>query len=156
MKKWLMILAALLTLLLAACGGDDAPAPTAAPTAAPTEPPTQLHTVAPSQSAPEVEWVSIDAKLTLEDNDNLYAKDSDFVSFALIGNEDSAELRFRVDETTAAMLREQNSENTYYLTMNEKMLGNVVLNESCDELTLVGDFSFAKLCTLANQIRGLE
>lgn len=155
MKKCLIVCALLLTLLLAACG-DEPPAPTTAPTAAPTVPPTELHTVAPRQSEPAVEWVSVEAKLTLEDNDNLYAKDEDFVSFALIGGSDGAELRFRLDETTAAMLREQDSETAYYITMNGKKLGDAVLSENCDELTLIGEFSYAKLCMLANQIRGLE
>lgn len=155
MKKCLIVCALLLTLLLAACG-DEPPAPTTAPTAAPTVPPTELHTVAPQQSEPAAEWASVEVKLTLEDHDNLYAKDEDFICFALIGDSDHAELHFRLDEATAAMLREQSPENVYYLTMNEKKLGDVTLNESCSELTLVGEFSYAKLCSLANQIRGLE
>ena len=156
MKKWLILLAVLTTLLLAACGSEEAPAGTAAPTAAPTEPPTQLHTVAPQQDEPAIEWVSVETNLTLEDNENLYAKESDFICFALVGDSSGAELRFRLDDVTAAMLREQEPGKTYYLTMNDKKLGDVKLNENCDELTLVGDFSYAKLCSLANQIRGLE
>ena len=154
MKKLLLCLTLLLTLVLAACGDD--PTPSAAPTAAPTEPQPQLHTVAPSEDAPEVEWASVEVKMTLEDNDNLYAKDEDFISFALIGGTDHAELHFRLDEATAAMLREQNPDNAYYITLDEKKLGEVSLSENCDELTLIGEFSYAKLCSLANQIRGLE
>lgn len=152
MKRWILCLAVIAALLLTACGGAQTPAPTAAP----TEPPTQLHTVAPGASGQEPEWASVECMMTLEDDDNLYAKGSDFVSFALIGGEDAAELRFRLDEVTATMLRDQSKDNAYYVTMDDQRIGDVVLNESCDELTLVGDRSYEELCTLANRIRGLE
>ena len=154
MKRLIAILAAavLLTLLLTACGGDDAPQPTEAP----TEPPPQLHTVAPTQSQPDVEWVYVDAAMTLEDADNVYANGSDFVSFALIGTGGDAEIRFRLDDVTAGMLREQDPDNAYYVTMNGQKLCSVTLNKDCDELTLVLDYSYDKLCDLADRIRGLK
>ena len=153
MKRFLpILLALLLTVLLAACGADDTPAPTAAP----TEPPTQLHTVAPTQSQTKAEWAYVDAAMTLEDADNIYAQGSDFVGFALIGSGDDAVIRFRLDDVTAAMLREQDPNNAYYVTMNDKRLGDVTLSKDCDELTLVIDYSYDKLCELANRIRGFE
>ena len=153
MRRWIAILAAaVLALLLTSCGGDEAPQPTAAP----TEPPPQLHTVAPTQAQPEIEWVYVDAAMTLEDADNVYAQGRDFVSFALIGTGDDAEIRFKLDDVTAEMLREQDPDNAYYVTMNEKKLCSVTLNEKCDELTLVLDYSYDKLCDLANRIRGLK
>lgn len=147
----LAMLTALMAALLAACG-DDAPAPTEPP----TEPPAQLHTVAPRQEEPVIEWVSVEAQMTLDDADNLYAKGSDFVSFALIVTGEKAEIRFRLDDVTAAMLRGQPAGNRYYVTMDDKRLGDVTLNANCDELTLVGDYTYTQLCGIANRIRGLE
>lgn len=150
MKKWIICLTLLTALLLTACGGET-PAPTEA-----AEEPTQLHTVAPSQAQPEAEWASVAVQMTLEDNDNVYAKGSDFLSFALIGSSDSAEIRFKLDDVTAAMLRQQDPGNKYYVTIDGKKIGDVTLNQNCNELTLIGDFTYSKLCTLANRIRGLE
>ena len=153
MKRWILLLAAaMLTVLLLAACGEKAPEPTAAP----TEPPAQLHTVAPSTAQPEPEWAHVDAAMTLEDAENLYAKGSDFVSFALIGNADSAEIRFRLDDVTAAMLRDQSPDIAYYLTMNGKKIGDAKLNKNCDEVTLAGDYSYEKLCELADTIRGFN
>ena len=145
----LMMLAAM---LLTACGQESEPAVTEPP----TEPPTQLHTVAPTQSQSAAEWASIDAAMTLEDADNLYAKGSDFLCFALITDGEKAEIRFKLADNIAAMMRGQDPNNQYYITMNEKRVGDVVLSENCDELILSGDYSYNQLCILANRIRGLE
>lgn len=152
MKKWLICLAALTAVLLSACGEQN----TAVATEPAAEPQTQLHTVAPRREQPVIEWVSVDAQMTLEDSEMLYAKGGDFVCFALVVNDDGAEIRFKLDDVTAGMLRGQDPANKYYVTMNDKRLGDVVLNDDCSELTLVGDFSYTQLCTLANRIRGLE
>lgn len=142
----------LTVLLLTACSGDTAPAPTAPS----TEPPTQLHTVAPAQDQPDAEWAHIDGEMTLEDADNIYAQGSDFLSFALVVSDGTAEIRFKLDDVTASMLRTQSKENRYYLTLNNEKIGSAVLNENCDEATLVGEYSYEGLCTLSNRIRGLE
>lgn len=159
MKKWIICLALLLTaLLLTACGDEPDTTSPAAPTAAPipTEPPAQLHTLPPTQAQPETEWVSIDAVMSLEDDDNVYAKGSDFLSFAIVGSGDHAELHFKLDDMTAQMLRTQSAANVYYVSMNGVKLGGVTLNKNCDELTLQGDHTYDELCLLANRIRGFE
>lgn len=145
----LVILAA--ALWLTACGAEEPAA-----TAVPTEPPSQLHTVAPRPAQPAVEWASVEAQMTLEDSELLYAKGSDFVSFALIVTDSGAEIRFRLDDVTAQMLRGMDPGIQYYVTVNEKRIGDVKLNETCDELTLLGDFTYNQLCLLSNRIRGLE
>lgn len=153
MKRWIAIIAAIiLTLLLAACGGDNSTQHASAP----AEPSAQMHTVAPAAEPNEPEWAHIDREMTLEDRDNLYAKGSDFVCFTLVGSDDSAEIRFRLDDVTAGMLRAQSPDNEYYVTMDGERIGGARLNEDCDELTLTGDFTYRKLCELANRIRGLE
>ena len=55
MKKWIAFaLSMLMVLSLAACGQQEAPAPTAAPTVAATEAPTEASTEAPTQPAAPV------------------------------------------------------------------------------------------------------
>lgn len=152
MKKivsWILI--ALLGLILAGCANG----PTAEPTAEPTEPEPQAHTIAPSTPV-EPEWAPVDCALTLEDNDNLYAEGEDFRYFALIGTTDEdCELRFMLDEVTAAMLREQNADNAYFITVNGTRLGNANLNEDCTEASVKGQLSYDEMTAMATTIRGL-
>ena len=151
MKRLLIILTAaiLLAVIMTACAGNTAPQVTE------PEPQPQLHTVAPASTEPTPEWAHVDAAMVLEDADNIYARGTDFVCFALIGNSDSARIVFKLDDVTAGMLREQSADNAYYLTMNDERIGDAELNKNCDEVTLVGDYSYEKLCELANSIRGL-
>ena len=137
-------------LTLAACGESSAE-----PTEEPTAPAPELHTVAPA-SDDDPEWAHVDASMALEDDANIYAKGGDFMSFALIGSDDGAEIRFKLDDVTAGMLRGQDPENQYYITLNDEKIGGAKLNENCDELTLVGEFSYEELCSLADRIRGFE
>lgn len=139
-------------LLMSACGGDDS----SQHASDPTEPELQMHTVAPSGDRSEPEWARIDREMTLEDKDNIYASGSDFLCFALVGDEKSAELRFKLDDVTAGMLLTQSADNAYYITMDGERIGDAELNDTCDELTLIGDLSYTKLCELANRIRGFE
>ena len=135
---------------LAACTAAEEP------TEAPTEPAPQPHTVAPTEQEPEAEWTIIDRTMSLEDGDNTYAEGSDFVAFAIIGSDDSAELRFRFTDEIAAMLREQSPDIAYFLAMDGEKIGGAKLSDDCSEATLVGDYTFEELCELSNKIRGFE
>ena len=146
----------IMSVMLVTLAGCASTQPTEAPTAAPTEPAPQPHTVPPEEQEPEVEWSSIDRTMALEDADNLYAEGSDFTSFALVGDEASAELRFRFTDEIAEMLREQDGDIAYYITMDGKKIGDAKLSSDCGEATLVGEFSYNKLCALADKIRGFE
>lgn len=149
MKKWICILlAAAAVMLLASCGGANDAAQ------APTEPEPQLHTVVPTADLSEPEWAHINGAMTLEDGAGVYARGSDFLCFALVVNGDRAEIRFKLDDITAGMLREQAPGNPYYVTLDDKKLGDVELNENCDELTLVGSYTYEELCNIADRIRG--
>ena len=130
--------------------------PTEPPTEAPTEPAPQPHTVAPQGQDAAVEWSSIDRTLALTDDSAVYAEGSDFAAFALVGDEASAELRFRFTDEAAAMLRAQESGAAYSLTMDEEPIGGAQLSDDCAEATLTGDFTYTELCELANRIRGFE
>lgn len=147
MKRWLCVLLAITAvMLLASCGSGEEELP--------TEPEPQLHTVVPASDLSEVEWAHIDGKMTLEDGEKVYAKGSDFLCFALVVADEQAQIRFKLDKTTAEMLKQQNPGKTLFVTLNESRIGDVVLNEDCDELTLVSRYTYEELCRLADRIRG--
>lgn len=120
------------------------------------EPATVLHTVPSTEQSAQLEWAPVDCEITLESSDSVYAERSDFLTFALVGNSnDNCALRFTLDDATASMLSEQGAKTAYYLTVNGRVLGGEVsLSEDCSELTLTG-YSYAEICALATEIRGL-
>jgi len=140
-------------LILTGCAATE---PTEPPTEAPTEPAPQPHTVAPMEQDFEPEWTIIDRTMALTDDSAVYAEGSDFSAVALVGDEASAELRFRFTDETAAMLRAQTGDTAYSLTMDGESIGGAQLNDECTEATLTGDFTYTQLCRLANRIRGFE
>lgn len=148
MKKWICLSLVLITLLLfTACGASDADS---------SEPAPQLHTVAPQADLPEPEWAHIDATMALTDGTSTYAQGSDFLCFALISDGNTFEIRFKLDDKTADMLRAQPAGQEYSITLNGEKIGGAALNDACDEVTLTGSFTYSELCTIADRIRGFE
>ncbi|MBR1532748.1 MAG: hypothetical protein IJ639_00120 [Ruminococcus sp.] len=154
MKKYLIVLMILAVALTASACSNSAETSTEPEAAA--EPSTQLHTVPPSE-AEQLEWAPVDCEITLDSSSAVYAESADFLTFALVGNTDEdCELCFTLDEKTAAMLKTQPADTAYYLTVNKKMLkGTVSFSEDFSELTMKGGYSYAEMCALATEIRGL-
>ena len=149
MKRYIAILTVcILVFALAACGADVEPT-----AEIPTEAETKMHTLAPVDDEPE--WAHVDSELALEDKDSIFAQGDDFLCFAVVGADDSAVLRFKLDEITSKMLKEQDADIEYYLTLDGKKIGDAELNTDFDEVTLVGDYTYYELCALATKIRGL-
>lgn len=153
MKQYCMILIiALALVILAGC----APQPAAEPTVPPTEPQPQPHTIAPPDAAQEPEWAAVDCEIRLESADDVYAEGDDFICFALIGNTDEdCELRFQLDEVTAAMLAEQPSDTAYYLIVNGERIGSAAVGDDGSLVTVGDRMSYRELKALATEIRGL-
>lgn len=153
MKRLLILfLIAAVALFATACGkpSDDTPAE---PTA---EPGTQLHTIPPAE-AEQLEWAPVDCEISMESSTAVYAESKDFLTFAIVGSTDEdCELRFVLDDKTAEMLKAQKEDESYYLTVNQKVLkGAVSLSDDCSEVTMKGGYTYAEMCALATEIRGL-
>lgn len=154
MKRILMILMiAALTVVTASCGVQQKKASTEPP----TEAETQLHTVPAEEQTQPVEWAPVDCEISLESSDSIYAESADFLTFALVGSsDDDCELRFTLEEETAAMLTQQEADIAYYVTVNgEKLKSTVSFNDDCTVLILSGGYSYGEMCSLATEIRGL-
>ena len=153
MKRLLILLMiAAVTLFATACGksSDDTPKE---PTA---EPSTQLHTIPPAETD-QLEWAPVDCEISLENSAAVYAESKDFLTFALSGTTDEdCELRFVINDETAKMLKSQQSDSAYYLTVNGKVLkGDVSFSDDYTEITMKGGYTYAEMCALATEIRGL-
>ena len=117
---------------------------------------TQLHTVPPAETD-QLEWAPVDCEISLESSTAVYAENKDFLTFAIAGSTDAdCELRFVLNDETAKMLKSQKADETYYLTVNNKVLkGTVSLSDDCSEVTMKGGYTYAEMCALATEIRGL-
>ena len=154
MKKLLTILmVALIALAAAGCGQQSNDKDTDKPTEAASN---RMHTVPPTE-AQEPEWAPVDCEIELHSSDAVYADSKAFRTFALVGSaDDNCELRFTLDDETAAMLSKESRDKEYYLIVNEKTLkGDVSLNDDCTEVTMKGGYSYNEMCILATEIRGL-
>lgn len=152
MKKHLILAAAFLLLLtMTACAGNTIPEETIAATEAPTQAPyidTQLD---------EPEWTLAEGNLQLEDADNIYADSVDFLYFAIVTNTDgSRELRFKLNDETAAMLKAQTADIQYYITLDGENIGKATLSEDGTVLTVTSDNANGEITAIATKIRGLS
>ena len=152
MKRFLIIAAAVMLLLLTAgCGYNDTTSPTEAATEAPTAAPyidTQIN---------EPEWTLAEGVLQLETDDQVYASGDDVLYFAIVTNDDGTqELRFRLSDETAAMLKTQNADNQYFITLNGEKIGNAKLNDACTVATVSEADAVGSITELASKIRGLS
>ena len=155
MKKALIFLLILITAALAVGCSQQTDSPKAdEPTAAPS---TQLHTLPPADVEREPEWAPVDCEISLDSSDAVYAENSDFLTFALIGSSDEdCALRFKLNDETAAMLKKESAGVDFYLVVNGKTLkGAVTFNDDFTEMTVTGGCSYTEMCALATEIRGL-
>ena len=151
----MILLLILLTAVTAVgCANQPDVKQTDEPTAAPE---TQLHTVAPPEETPSVEWAAVDCEISLESSDSIYAENRDFLTFALVGSTDEdCALRFTIDEVTASMLLQQDAGIDYYLTVNKKVLkGEISFSSDFSEIIMTGGYTYGEMCELAREIRGL-
>lgn len=144
----------LMTAVLAGCGAQ-----TADPTEAATEEPTTSPYIDTDVNSPE--WTPIAIPIYLKDNEYIYATKDDFLCFAFVGtNEDDAELRFMFDDTTAEMLKQQNPDNRYYISIGEDEvhIGDVTMSEDFKIATLKGkgQHPYDRMTSIASKIRGLD
>lgn len=150
-KLWIIAAAVLLLVMTAGCGKAEPSATADTATQAPTDAPyldTQLN---------EPEWTLAEGSLQLEDQDNIYAESQDILYFAFITNYDgSQELRFRFNEETANMLKQQNPDNEYYITLDNAKIGYATLNDDCTEATIKQEDSIGSITYNASKIRGLS
>jgi len=155
MKRLTAIILAIMIMLalcsMSACSQQQDPEPTQAP----TEPEPQPHTVAPDTDTNEPEWAGIDRTLILENSEYTYAEGSDFLCFALTGTSDSdAKLVFKFTDEVAEMLKDEGKDTECYITMDGKKIGDAEIR-SDGTVTLKGNFTYIKLCEIANEIRGI-
>ena len=151
MKRLLILSAALLLLFaMTACAGN-----TPTETVAATEAPTQAAYLDTQINEPE--WTLAEGDLQLEDNNNIYAEKADFLYFAIVTNTDGTqELRFKLNDETAAMLKAQGSDIAYYVTLNGEKVGAATLSEDCTVVTVTEDNADGELTSIATKIRGLS
>ena len=153
MKKIIVsAIAALLLLALTACSGNNsATEEAAAATEAPTRAPyldTQLN---------EPEWTLAEGDLQLEDDAKLYAEKEDFLYFAIVTNTDGTqELRFKLNDETAAMLKTQSPDAAYYITLNGEKIGDATLSEDCAIAIVTAQNAAGEITSIATKIRGLS
>ena len=155
MKKALIFLLILITASLVVGCSQQTDSPKAdEPTAAPS---TQLHTLPPADVEREPEWAPVDCEISLDSSDAVYAENSDFLTFALIGSSDEdCALRFTLNDETAAMLKKESAGVDFYPVVNGKTLkGAVTFNDDFTEMTVTGGCSYTEMCALATEIRGL-
>ncbi len=153
MKRFIAVLAVIM--LIAALAGCAKSEPIEPPTVPGTEPPTTpLYIDTPVD---EPEWTLAEGKLTLEDDTTVYAEGDDFLYFAIVGADPaSMELRFKLDELTAAALSAQGEGKSYFITHNGERIGTATLSADGSVATITSANAAEEITTLATRIRGLE
>ena len=155
--KFLSVITAILMLvsvMFSACGN------TTQPTDAATEAATESRYAEPSDiNNPELTLIAI--PIFLKDGEYLYANKNNFKCFAFVGtNEDDAQLLFMLTDETAAMMREQNRDSRYYISIGEEEthIGDITFNDDCTIATLKekGQQPYEIMVKLATRIRGLD
>lgn len=149
-RVFLLAIAALSVLALAACSGSTAPTESPAETSAPTDAPyidTQLD---------EPEWTLAEGVLQLESDGNVYAAGDDILYFAIVTEADGKqELWFRLSDETAATLKTQSPDNAYYMTLNGERIGTATLNDDCTIARIAAEDVDGEITAWASKIRGL-
>lgn len=154
MKKTIIAMLAILLLLFAA-GCQDKPSDKADD----AQPATEAVTEAPYIPTPisEPEWTLAEGNLQLEDQSSVYAESEDILYFAIVtNNDDTQELRFKLNEETTEMLKKQSADNKYYMTLDGSVIGDAVLNEDCTEVIVSQENAVGDITAIASKIRGLS
>lgn len=153
MKKALtLILTILILATLAACGGSK-------PIETPTLAPTQASTDAPyiDTQVGEPEWTLAEGELSLVDGQTLYASGKNFLYFAIVGATPAEmELRFKLDDATAALMKAQSKDLEYYINLNGERIGTATFNDDCTEAIITSQNAAQEITSLATKIRGLQ
>ena len=144
----------ILLLILTACSKEAVPTETAVPEELTEEP-----TAAPyiDTRLDEPEWTLPEVELKLEDKDNIYAEGADIRCFAIITNDDgSRELWFLLNDETATMLKSQDPDNDYYMTMDGDKIGSAEFSDDFTTVIVTSENAEDDITTLASEIRGLS
>ena len=153
MKKAItLLLTILMVVSLAACGESK-------PIEPPTVPATQAPTDAPyiDTQVSEPEWTLAEGELTLVDGQTLYAKGENFLYFAIVGATPAEmELRFKLDDATATLMKAQSKELEYYINLNGERIGTATFNDDCTEAIITSQNAAQEITSLATKIRGLQ
>lgn len=155
MKKFMisaLILALCISLCACAKGGSDT-----AETESPATQALQLHTIAPTEAQPQLEWCPVeDCKLSFDDSDGVTAlNEKDILMFALDGTDDNAKMIFKLSDEAKEMMEAAKPTESFTVKLNDEEIGTAYFSETKEELTLSG-VSFERLCDIASTIRGLK
>ena len=155
-KLFLLIPAVLLCVLLCSCSENTQPTEAPVTEIIVTEA-QQVHTIAPTELEPEIEWCPVeDCKLYFNDSDGVTVlNEKDIQMFALSGSDDSAQMIFRLSEEAKAMMEAAEPTESFTVVLNDEEIGTAYFSENKVELTLSG-LGFERLCEIATAIRGLE
>lgn len=160
MKRFLLIAAAMLLMILtAACGKGESPS-SANSTKEPSSSASQEATAAPyiDTQLNEPEWTLAEGTLQLLGSDNtvLASGKDEILYFAIVTNKDgSQELRFKLSDAVAAKLKNQSADATYVITHENDKIGDASLNSDGTEAIITQENTVGDITQAASKIRGL-
>lgn len=154
MKRFYLIAAAVLLMILtAACGKGN---PSSAPETTAPQPATAAPYIDTQLNEPE--WTLAEGTLQLLDSDNtvLASGKDEILYFAIVTNTDgSQELRFKLSDAVAAKLKNRSADATYVMNHDDVKIGDATLNSDGTEAVITKENTVGDITRAASKIRGL-